>query len=550
MNKTHSQVTPSSKRFEVKNYISINAQGNYYPYHSHGFVENVGSGTSAKMFLMPIIKFDLKNIKYINSSGLETYSSNNDIKAISFPITADLNYPNESQKAAIGASLKSGTTLHAYYSPIVKNNFGGPVINPLAGIYSAQIIAQANKYEENIKKQNEYIDTYNKHTPELISLLEFEVIMKVGSDIVYNNRFDGSYISLGNSLDDIEIESPSTYTKNRIASGNFSMIVKYKFRDSKNSYINAHLNAKLIIDQFLSEAQQSVVKKKSSGWSLLGFGSRRKSIKSKFDQQVNQQYSAERISNTTIEMFDADDNMIQIFENTFFPTLTKQKVIENHLKSAEKAKASGNTELEKYHLDYVKSLQENNPDLEVNIGAAVAALAKKDYVGFIANGVRWGDYKANENSSFRRVLNSSEMSSEQANWSQTKTISVQHSVTQKVANSEKVQLKAYMGLVDGIPYQGNLLINNGFSNQWNNIKGIVLGPITQGGSLHQNNVTPGTLLLSIGSYQVDGVQTLSNALSKYDPNENVNIVVLEQVAPNVFRRKNMSIKLGAFPKVN
>lgn len=545
-----SQVTPNSKRFEVKNYISINAQGKYYPYHSHGYYEKVGNGSTPKLFLMPIIEFDLDHIAYIDHQGHETYSSDSNVKAISIPISADLNYPNESQKAAIGASLKTGTTLHSYYPSIVKNNFGGPLISPAAGVYSPQIIAQANKYELNIKKQQEYIDAYNKYAPELISLIEYEVIMKVGTRVVYENRFPGSYISLGNSLDNIEIEDVSAYTKNRIANGNFSIIVKYKFRDSKASYINANINAKLIIDQFLSEAQQSVVKQKSSGWSFLGFGSRRKSIKSKFDQQINQQYTANRISNTTIEMYDADDNMIQLFENAFFPELTEQKVIENHLAAHEKAKQSGNEELAKYHMDYVNSLRNNDPNLAVNIGKAVAALSKKDYVGFIANGVRWGSHKATGNSSFRRVLKSSEMSTEATNWSQSKTISVQHSVSQKVASSEDVKLKAHLGLVDGIPYQGNLVINNGFFNNWQNIKGIIIGPIIAGGPLHKKNIIPGTLLLRIGGNDIYDGQSLINVLSYYKPNEVANIQILEQVGHNVFKKKNIAVTLGGHPKLN
>lgn len=97
-----SQVTPNSNRFEVKNYIAIDNSGKYHPYHSHGYVENVADGSNAKIFIMPILEMDLDNIKYINSEGLETYSSSNDVYSISIPITADQSLPNESQKAAIG----------------------------------------------------------------------------------------------------------------------------------------------------------------------------------------------------------------------------------------------------------------------------------------------------------------------------------------------------------------------------------------------------------------------------------------------------------------
>lgn len=355
---------------------------------------------------------------------------------------------------------------------------------------------------------------------------------------------------MGNSLDDISIDRPSSYVKNRIAQGNFNVLIKYKFKDSKNSYINANINASVIINQFLSEAQESTVSQKSSGWSFLGFGSRRKSIKSSFDQQVNQQYSDQRFSNTTIEMYDADDTMIQMFESAFFPTITKQKAIENHIAAAEKAQLSGNQQLQQMHLDYVKALQTNDPNLEVNIGEAAAALSKKDYVGFVAHGVRWGDYQASGNSSFRRVLNSNEMTQMEAQWSQTKTITVQHSVSQKVSITEEVALRAHLGLINAIPFQGNLIINNGFSNQWENIKGIIIGPISSGGALHLNNVISGTLLLRIGSQSVSDGQSLKNVLSNYDPGDNVTLTIIEQVAQNVFKKKNISIQLGAYPSEN
>lgn len=543
-----SQVTPNSNRFEVKNYVAIDNSGKYHPYYSHGFVENVANGSNARIFIMPIIELDIDNIKYIGSDGLETYSSADDVYSISIPITAEQSLPNESQKAAIGASLDAGTTLPFYLPAIVKNNFGGPLIHPNAGVYTSQIVAQTNQYEQNLKKQQKFIEVYNKYIPEITSLIEYEVVAEVGNDVVYNERFPGTYISMGNSLDEISIDRPSSYVKNRIAQGNFNIVIKYKFKDSENSYINANINASVIINQFLSEAQQSTVSQKSSGWSFLGFGSRSKSIKSSFDQQVNQQYTDQRFSNTTIEMYDADDSMIKMFESAFFPTLTKQKAIENHIAAAEKAQLSGNGQLQQMHLDYVKALQTNDPDLEVNIGEAAAALAKEDYVGFIAHGVRWGDYQANGNSEFRRVLNSNEMTQMEAQWSQTKTITVQHAISQKVSISEDVELRAHLGLINGIPYQGNLVISNGLFNKLESISGIIIGPISVGGALHQNNIISGTLLIRIGQQSVNDGQSLRNVLSNYDPGDNVRLTIIEQIGQSVFKKKNISIELGAYPK--
>lgn len=547
-----SQVTSNSNRFEVKNYIAIDDNGRYNPYYAHGFVENVGSGSNPSLFIMPLLELNLENIKYIDLNGNETTKNANDVYSISIPITANLALPNESQKAAIGAALNTGTTIKYFSPPIVKNNFGVIPINPNAGVWTGQIIAQATQYEQKyIIPQQQLITSYGIYKAQIISLSEYEVIVKVGNDVVYDERFPGTLISMGNTLDDIAIDRPTEYVKNRIANGNFSIVIKYKFKDSKGSYINAQIDAQRIINQFLSDDQKSSVSQSSSGWSFLGFGSSRKSIKSNFDQQVNEQFTDQRIANTTIEMYDADDQMIQLFENAFFPVVSQQNAIENHIASAERAKLDGNTQLMQYHLDYAKALQTNNPNLEADIGKAVASLAQKDYVGFIANGVRWGDYKASGNSSFRRTLNSSEMTQMLTKWSQTKKISVQHAITQKVALSQTVDYRASIGLIDGIAYPStNMYITNGYNTVVKSIKGVILGPITEGGALHQNNISPGSLITKIGSQSVFDGQSLTNAINNYKPGQTANIVLIEQVGFNLFQEKLVQVTFGAYPRQN
>jgi hypothetical protein len=547
-----SQVTSNSNRFEVKNYIAIDDNGRYNPYYAHGFAENVGNGSNPSLFIMPLLELKLENIKFIDLNGNETNKNNNDVYSISIPIIANLSLPNESQKAAIGAALNTGTTIKYFSAPIVKNNFGVIPVNPNAGVWTGQIIAQATQYEQKyIIPQQQLITSYGIYKAQIISLSEYEVIVKVGNDVVYDERFPGTLISMGNTLDDIAIDRPTEYVKNRIANGNFSIVIKYKFKDSKGSYINAQIDAQRIINQFLSDDQKSSVSQSSSGWSFLGFGSSRKSIKSNFDQQVNEQFTDQRIANTTIEMYDADDQMIQLFENAFFPVLSQQNAIENHIASAERAKLDGNTQLMQYHLDYAKALQTNNPNLEADIGKAVASLAQKDYVGFIANGVRWGDYKASGNSSFRRTLNSTEMTQMLTKWSQTKKISVQHAVTQKVALSQTVDYRASIGLIDGIAYPStNMYITNGYNTVVKSIKGVILGPITEGGALHQNNISPGSLITKIGSQSVFDGQSLTNAINNYKPGQTANIVLIEQVGFNLFQEKLVQVTFGAYPRQN
>lgn len=560
---TCSQVTPNSIRFDVENYIAIDNSGKYYPYTTHGFYENATSGSTSKIFILPNLSLDLDKIKYLDDQGRETYQTDENIRAMIISVNQDLKLPNESQKAAIIAAISRNTTIQAFYPPIVKNNFGAPVVNPsLNPMLTSQIIAMANQYESNkILPQQQLINEYNtKYEAQIISLTELEVIVEVGNDIVYSKRIPKStWIGQGGTLTSITIDNPSEYVKNVIAGGNAQIIVSYKFLDSKKSSINANINSSSIVNQFLSEAYESSVSQRSSGWTFLGFGSKSKSIKSSFDQQVNQQFNAEIISNTTIEMYDADDQMIEMFENAFFPNLSEQEVIQNHKIAAEKAEAEGNLALKDLHLKLVDALQNNNPDLAPNIEAAVAALGKKDYIGFIANGVKWGDNRGNGNNTFRRVLNSSEMERMVETWNQTKVISVQHAVTQPVTVLKEVNFLPSLGAVDGISFQNNLYISNGYSASWRNINGVLIGPITQGGTFHKNNIASGNLLTRIGSYHVYSPQTLNDAYAAYEPGDKVYLTMIVQVGSTnvypvgvvpVYQEQRIQVTLGAYPKVN
>lgn len=548
-----SQVTPNSNRFDVENYIAIDNNGKYYPYTVHGFYENAANGATARIYILPILKLDLTKIKFIDQNGNEASQSEDNIRAMIIPVTRDLALPNESQKAAIIAAIKGHTTIKSFSPPIVRNTAGQPIINPLASsnpFLLNQIISMSNNYETNaiIPQQNLINDYNSSYKAEIISLAELEILVEAGSEVVYSKRIPGSWITTGGTISKITIDNPSEYVKNLIAGGNGQIVFRYKFKDSKSSTINAHIDATAIVNQFISEAYQSSVSQSSSGWSFLGFGSSKKSIKSAFDQQISQQYNANSIANTSIEMYDADDKMIQEFENAFFPTLSKQEAIQNHINAAEKAKAEGNTALQNLHLKYVESLQNNNPNLAPNIEAAVAALGKNDYVGFIANGVRWGSNSASGNNSFRRVLSSNEMSSMAANWNQTKVVSIQHSVNQPVTTIEKVEYRASIGIIDAITFQNDLAMFNGYNVTMQNINGVFIGPITSGGALHQNNITPGTLMTKIGSYPVYSGQTLTDALEHYKPGDRVYITLIVPAAnPNCYQEQRIQITLGAYP---
>lgn len=543
---SYGQILHNSKRFQVDEYYTIGPTGQYELYKTHGFVENVSGNQSGRIFIMPLLEVDTKNIKYFDSEGYKVSSYNNDIYSIAIPIKINAKLPGTAEIPAIGYALEKGTSVLGYYRPPLKNDFGQPLIHPNAMAFAVQINTQTQKYDELIKKQNDIIEKYQNYKPELISLSELEIKVKVGSEIVYNESYYGTYITTSGELESIAINNPTNYIKNRVASGDFAVYVSYKFRDTKSSFIDAKFDAQAIVNQFMDEAQQSMVSQKSSGWSFLGFGSRRKSIKSSFNHTLQNSYSGNTSSSTSIEMFDADEKMIEQFENAFFPTLSKSQAIENHLNAAKVAEQQGNTQLQKIHENYVLSLQNNDPDLEVDIAKAVAALGKKDYVGFIAHGVRWGDYKASGNSDFRRVINDNYEFTQHKDWNQTKRISIQHSITEKVNSEQTVSYKGGIGLIDGIPHQFYGNVNEfGFVSQ-KLFRGIILGPIIAGSPLHKNNIIPGIFLISINGNDVYDAESLTKSLRNIEPNEQITLTFIESNGP-FFVARSISLETEYLP---
>lgn len=538
------ELKPNTKRFQVNEYYTIGNSGKYELYKTHGFSESTPSGTSGKIFIMPIIEIDENNIKYYNSNG-NIISSSGDVFSITIPISIKSQLPREQEIPAIANALENGTSVLRYFRPIAKNDFGQLVVHPNAMFLFSQIQAQATEYEKRTNQQTAIIQKYKDYKPELISLSELEIKLEVDDELIYYKSFYGTYISTSNK---VSFKVPSNYVKNKIASGDYSIYVSYKFRDIKSGYVDATFDARAVMNQFLDEAQQSMVSQSSSGWSFLGFGSRRKSIKSSFNHTVKTSYTGSTHSSTNIEMFDADDKMIAQFEEAFFPTLSKAQAIENHLKAAEVAKQQGNTNLQKIHEDYVKSLQNNDPNLEVDIAKAAAALSKKDYVGFIAHGVRWGDVRATGNSEFRRVIVDDYEFEQHKDWTMSKKVSVQHSITERINSTRTISYRGAIGIVEGIPYQFNGVLS-GYTYP-TLIKGVILGPIIAGSALHKKNVISGTFVTSINGKSTYDGQTFLDAIKYIEPEDKIIVRYIESDGMGRYLEKSVTITADYIPDFN
>lgn len=546
-----SQITPNSIRFEVQNYNAIDNNGKYYPYDVHGFYENFANG-NGQVFILPILKINTDKIKYIGQTGNETVKSDPGVRAIIIPVIKDLSLPNESQKVGLMAAINKNTSLKHFASSVAKGVDGQIIINPLAqsnSDLSNSLKQMVTNYENNvILPQKTLIDQYGRYNTQIISIEELEITVGVGDKIVYNKIFPGSSVIAGNILRTITIENPSVYEKNFIAGGNALINFTYKFRDSKKSTITASFNASKIYDEFIEDSYKNRVTQKSSGTSFLGFGTSKKSMKSSFDQQIAERASSSSISGTKIEMFDADDQMIKQFEDSFLPTISQQTAISNHVAAADKYTKEGNINLADLHKKYAESLQNNDPNLTPDIKNALESLNKNDYIGFIANGARWGNNGASGNTTYRRLLNTSEMTSELQNWSSSKTISLQHSVNQEIPMQvDEIKFRPTLGMINAISYTLQVPFYNGFNIQPTNIPGIITGPVTEGGAFQRSNIFPGTFLTKIGSYSVNSAETATSALSNYSAGDTISLTLIVPGNGNFYVEQIKDVVLGSYP---
>ncbi len=529
---TNAQITSNSKKFSVSNYFYPNNNGDYMRYRTHGFVQAHTSTSKGRLFLLPIIEKDDDNTEFVDENGVDfnpAYETTKLARTIIIPIKISSDLPNEKQLPAIASASGNGISISHYLSPIVKNNNGGFLIIPQAISLKPQLETSAKNYQDKFDKQKEIIDLYKNYAVETISMSELEITASIDNEVINNIQISNTVLTSSGQLPSIKIVRPTLYQQNRIIRGKLEIKVSYKFRDAFTSTISARFDAKEIIEKFISETQKSSVSSSSSGWQILGFGNRRKRLKSSFNSTTQKNYSGQKINGTTIEMFDATDGMIAQFENDFFPGIAKQKVIDNHTAAAQRAFDSGNNALKDLHLKYADAVKNSDPDLEVNTAKAAAALAKKDYATFIAEGVRWGEHTATGNSSFRRVVRTKAEIDTKTQWSQMRTVSVQHSVSEFLVNFEKDEQKPFIGIGEAIQYNYPVYYFNNYGQVTNQVmkNGIMASCIIEGSPAHSSGLIPGMIITAIGEQTITNGTDLINLMKNYDPGDNLNISIIE-----------------------
>ncbi|WP_043316451.1 hypothetical protein [Microbulbifer sp. HZ11] len=523
------QIPPNSRRFQINDYYGPDGSGGYELYRAHGFALQSADNIKTKIFLLPLVEARTHAIEFYDDDGFlydPADSPKQLARSISIPLALHQKLPSKEHTPAFVSALSDGISVTNYMYPSAKAPNGMSLIYPPAQGLAPQL-HQANMERDRLfAEQQKMIEQFDNYAPELVNLLELEISVRIGSEQISVVSYPHSFITMGDTLS-VAVENPSMYEQNRIRQGKMDVLVAYKFRDAKTSTISARFDAKRIVNRFLREVQQSSVKKKSSGWQFLGFGSRRSTLKTAFNQSVDSQFKGSTSESTTIEMFDADDSMIEQFEADFFPELSRQSVIENHLEAARIAAASGNEKLRDLHLKYADAVENSNPDLEVDVADAVASLSAGDYAGFLAKGVRWGDHRATGNSSFRRVINEQAAIDKNKAWSQSRTVSVQRSLTMKADRLNTREQWPDMGICGVVSYNYQVPIERWNGWQWVQKVGVMPTCVTENGPARSAGIIPGMIVADFDGELFTSSLEAEDFLRRYKPGDRVTARVVD-----------------------
>ena len=373
---------------------------------------------------------------------------------------------------------------------------------------------------------------WGSYVPSAIPLNELAVSLVVGGTTLASQSYPGSTVLTSGWLPQLYIYQPSQSIKNLIANGNYEMAVSYRFLDSKTSSIDAKIDAKQVIDTYLNETREAITKNKSSGFAVFGLGYRRSKLKTSITQSMDSGITSSSVASTRIVMNDADDSMIEHFEEAFFPEAQMKEVISNHFAAAEEAGKQGNTQLQQAHLDYAKSLEQQDKLKEVDAVAAAASLAAGNYAMFVAQGVRAQISNDSKEQKFRRVITNSADIEKRVEWSMVKKYSVQRQINTILRPESTTKQAAAWGICGGVMMDYTVpgpVSYTPYGTQHSALpkKGLLVTCTYQGAAAHSAGLTAGMLIDRIGGQPITKIQDYYDALAYSEPGQEIDIRVLD-----------------------
>lgn len=447
------ELTPNTRFFTVQNYYAPNSDGDYVPYRASGFYEPGAANVRPRLFLLPQIQIDRSRVRYFDSDGNRIdpalLSASRVVRSINVPLTYQGGLPNEAQSVGIAVQT-GGQPQTRYMIPPLKDNFGRPMIAPWAQnnpFLVQEIFRRTAEYElQVLSRQNVNIQRYATYQVESVNINNLSLAILIDGQVIGERTVDGSVILAGSTFPPLVVMDPTVATVNRIRNGDFETQIRYRFRDAKVGAINASFDVRAVIEDYIRHSQQVITSNRTSGWQILGFGSRRNRVRQSLNEQITRQASQHRQANTVIVMDDATEDQIRRFEETFFPRASEQQTIQAHLSAAAQARAAGKNELADAHQKYAEALQQGIQLAEVDAVGAAAALNAGDYASFIAKGVRWGSEQNSSSASFVRVTTETVTTSNTQQWTDVDRRSVQREVTIVLLPEEEREQRARFGI--------------------------------------------------------------------------------------------------------
>jgi hypothetical protein len=542
--------TANSSFFSVRDYYYPTSNGDFAVYNTSGFAQPQAPGISPALFILPTLVVEEKDIKFFRPNGLQVdprVYPGAEIGSVSIVPRVVTTMPNAMQIPAIAANLK-GLSVPQFLPPPLRNG-GQIVMTPEAGAFwpiRSAIETDTLAYEQGVTAQGALATGYGTFSPKAAPLNQLEVHLLIGDERAASKTYPGTTTTLGQ----ITLLRPSEFQKNQLIEGNFELLVMSRFPDVDTKYISANFDAYQAVTSFVEETQRAITKSKSSGFQVLGFGSRRSKMKTSMSSSMRTDDKLEIMQSTTVVMFDASDDMVKQFESDFFPELAKQEVIDKHLEAAAAARAANNLGLAKVHEDYAAAITSANQMAEVDSVAAAAALSAGDYAGFLANGVRSinsNDTKANE---FRRVVNSRTEIEQKTFWSQTRQVTVLREVSVPVLMERPVERMLNLGICGmrmDVPYSWYQF--GPYGVQAVQKKGLMVSCVTDKSPMPFAGIVPGTIIQKVGGSAVSSVTEFENALEGYRPGQSVTIQTIQSPGPTspVSQLKSTSVILTKGP---
>lgn len=517
---------PNSDVFVIQDYFYPNGRGDQIPYRSAVVVQQPTVERRGEIRVLPNIYVLGNDVKFISSEGVEYAFEGGSVAPASITITPSIDVtPSRDLIASkiAGVMGLSDDSLQRY--PLVVPYLGSssipqmhrPVTDLNEAFVSAIVDASSPYISNRWQADPSVLNRFDFNTSQVRQL---KITLLVDGVVEASRTLNGTAILSGGSLPALTIRDPDLYTANRIKSGGYEIEATFEIADSRISSITATIDYQAVITSFIEQTRRVSTRSRSSGWKILGFGSRTRRLKTSIDEALRSENNIDTVNNTTITMVDPTDDMVRRFEADFFPSVSRAEAVAAHQAAAARAASEGKPDLAKVHSDYATALISNEPSLETDAMAAAAALASQNYIGFIAAGVRMSNEDSRRTDNFRRVVNSTTTIATSRGWNETRVISGNRQIAMAVIPESGLVESAYIGICGVLPVIG-------FTE---NDPALMITCVDKAGPLHRSSarLIPGMIIFSVNGEKVTSLEEFRAAKVNNNPGDLIEIGVISQ----------------------